>query len=241
MGVWCWRLYENNHTHLIGVKFRLLHQAPQHIDETATLILRQWPGPVADDGEAEHNYIRTSSLQESSDQFPCHLIAVFQNRVVAHCVVRALPPKVSRSKFKRMLKAGLPLAAAKQAAELVGLDPSFLEGDHSDEHAQHNEEQEALEVTVASLVVTPEMRGRGLGKAMCGFAARKASELGGAKQVTFSCRNALVQFYERLGCRKRTGLQRPGVPKVRLGNELYIEIDEQLLHKAEEMIYHFSC
>lgn len=240
MGTWCWYILKSDCC-LRDLRFISLHQAPQYLDDTAMLIHNQWPGPLTENGEAEPNYIRTSGLKESGEQFPSHLIAVFQDRVVAHCVLRSLPQKRSLSKFMRMLKAGVPFDAVKQAVEFAGVDPCVLDQmDIEDKHTHHNKEDQVLEVTVASLVVTPELRGRGLGKAMCGFAARWAYNHGNVERVVFSCSDTLIGFYKKLGCKKKTAKQRPGIPKVRLGNEMYIEIDQELLHKADEIIEKFS-
>ena len=206
------------------------------------LIHRQWPGPVTEEGKSEPNFIRMSSLKESREQFPCHLIAVFQDHVVAHCVIRALPQKRSVSKLARMIKAGVPLGAVKQAAELAGIDARFLEleKDTKQDNVQHGDEQEELEVTVASLVVTPTFRGRGLGKAMCAFAARMAGNHGNVKRVTFSCSNTFIKFYQKLGCKKMAAVPRPGIPPVRLGNEMFVELDKECLCMADEILNHFS-
>ena len=58
------------------VEFLKLHNVPQYTKEVSALVTSQWPVPVTAEGIEEANFVRTSSLNESCDTLPCHLLAL---------------------------------------------------------------------------------------------------------------------------------------------------------------------
>lgn len=227
---------------ITNVEFLKLHDIPHHRAEVSALVTSQWPVPVTAEGIEEANFVRTSSLNESCDTLPCHLLALASKngirQVVAHCVLRetssSRPQDINR--YLKMLKIGLPHAAVQQAMETAGLDPSKLP-DHLEEvefRTTHNL-GELQNVNLSALVVKPEFRGRGLGKAMCAYAAQVASGLG-AQEVIGGCLDELLPFYGKLGVKKRSAKTREGIPKIRLGNEMFLTLDDDVLKKAEKML-----
>ena len=226
-----------------NVEFHKLHDVPQYTKEVSALVTSQWPVPVTSDGIEEANFVRTSSLRDSCNTLPCHLLAMASRngvkQVVAHCVLResqsSRPPDVNR--FFKMLKAGLPLPAVQQAMETAGLDPSIL----SDKDPRELELSpastlgELRNVTLSALVVKPEFRGNGLGKGMCAYAVRVASGLG-AEEVIGGCQDKVRPFYEKMGVKRRRVQQRHGIPKVRLGNEMFLTLDVAAEEQAAKIL-----
>lgn len=226
------------------IGFYKLHEVPQYTEEVSALVTSEWPVPLTAEGIEEANFVRTSSLKESRDTLPCHLLVLASSKgvqqVVAHCVLRetssSRPPDLS--KFLKMLKAGLPRAAVQQSMEVAGLDPSALdEKDPADlELSQSPSRQNSVHnVTLSALVVKPEFRGHGLGKSMCAYAVQVASGLG-VKEVIGGCRNELVLFYEKLGVKKRSTEKRERIPKVRLGNEMFLALDDEIRERAAKIL-----
>lgn len=239
---WLW-YYHHYLSDVSCVKFYKLHDVPQYTKEVSALVTSQWPVPVTAEGIEEANFVRTSSLSESCDSLPCHLLAVDSrngvSQIVAHCVLRetqsSRPPDLNR--FLKMLKLGLPLAAVQQAMETAGLDPAGL----SDKEPEELELSatptlgELRNVTLSALVVKPGFRGRGLGKGMCAYAAQVASGLG-ALEVIGGCRDEVLPFYEKMGVKKRRAQQREGMPGVRLGNEMFLRLDDDIAKQSSEIL-----
>ena len=228
---------------ITDVEFYKLHEVPHYTDEVSALVTSEWPVPLTAEGIEEANFVRTSSLRESRDTLPCHLLALAssngEKQVVAHCVLRETSSSrpTDLNKFLRMLKMGLPLAAVQQSMEVAGLDPSLLSEKHSNElepprppslNPIHN-------VTLSALVVKPEFRGHGLGKSMCAYAVQVACGLG-VKEVIGGCRNELVPFYEKLGVKKRSAEKREQIPRVRLGNEMFVALDDNVREQAAQIL-----
>lgn len=228
---------------ITDVEFYKLHEVPQYTDEVSALVTSEWPVPLTAEGIEEANFVRTSSLKESRDTLPCHLLALASSngvkQVSAHCVLRetssSRPHDLNR--FLRMLKMGLPLSAVQQSMEVAGLDPSLLSAKHSNEleQSQPPSLNPVHNVTLSALVVKPEFRGHGLGKSMCAYAVQVASDLG-VKEVIGGCRNELVPFYEKLGVKKRSAEKREGIPKVRLGNEMFLTLDDKVRERASQIL-----
>ena len=224
---------------ITNVEFLKLHDVPHYTKEVSALVTSQWPVPMTAEGIEEANFVRTSSLSDSCNTLPCHLLALTTRngvkQVVAHCVLResqsSRPPNMNR--FLKMLKIGLPYAAVQQAMETVGLDPSKL-SDEAPGVLEPNLE-ELRNVTLSALVVKPEFRGRGLGKGMCAYAVQVASGLG-AQEVIGGCLDELLPFYRKLGVEKRSGQQREGVPRVRLGNEMFLTLDDDVLKRSSRTL-----
>ncbi|XP_022785650.1 uncharacterized protein LOC111326000 [Stylophora pistillata] len=239
-----WFCYDHCHVARISsVEFYKLHTVPQYTNAATALVTSEWSVPVTAEGIEEPNYVRTSSMIESRDTFPCHLVALATfggvKQVIAHCVLRET--SASRSpdlnKFLRMLRMRLPLPAVQQSMEVAGLDSSVLS-------AKDISESEIVEtptssivhnVTLSSLVVKPEFRGQGLGKSMCAYALQVASGLG-AIEIIGGCKNKLVAFYEKIGVKRRVGLKRKNIPRVRLGNEMFLVIDKEARKQASEIL-----
>ena len=225
------------------VEFYKLHEVSQYTEEVSALVTSEWPVPLTAEGIEEANFVRTSSLKESRDILPCHLLALASSndvkQVVAHCVLRetssSRPPDLN--KFLRMLKMGLPLPAVQQSMEVAGLDPSVLNENHPDEleSSQSPSVNSLHNVTLSALVVKPQFRGHGLGKAMCAYAVQVASSVG-VKEVIGGCRNELVPFYEKLGVKKRSAEKRERMPKVRLGNEMVLVLDDDVSKQAAKIL-----
>ena len=239
-----WFLKRCNKT-LSNVEFYKLHDIPESTEQALALVSSEWPSPLNAEGtDVEPNYVRTSSMQESSDSLPCHLVAVRstdgggRKQVVAHVVLRESPsssPDMTR--FFKMLKAGLPVGAVKQAMQIAGVDPSALTDPGEFERSARPPNKELRNVTVASLVVKPEFRGRGLGRGLCAFAVHVASNLDlGVKEAVGYCKNELVPFYEKLGVKKRVAKTRLGIPKVRLGNEMFVKLDTVPRNQIKELL-----
>lgn len=239
---WLW--YNRHCVHGIShVEFYKLHEVPQYTEEVSALVTSEWPVPLTAEGIEEVNFVRTSSLKESRDALPCHLLALASSngvkQVVAHCVLRetssSTPPDLN--KFLRMLKMGLPLPAVQQSMEVAGLDPSLLNEKDPDELdlSQSSSPNAIHNVTLSALVVKPEFRGRGLGKGMCAYAVQVASGLG-VKEVIGGCRNELVPFYEKLGVKRRSAEKREHIPKVRLGNEMFLTLDDEIREQAAKIL-----
>lgn len=226
-----------------SVEFFKLHDVPQYTGEVSALVTSEWPVPVTAEGIEEANFVRTSSLRDSNNALPCHLLALASRNgvkeVVAHGVLRetqsSRPPNLN--KFLKMLQAGLSLATVRQAMETASLDPSVL----SDKNPREMESSpipsltELRNVTLSALVVKPEFHGRGLGKGMCAYAAQVASGLG-AQEVIGSCLEKVRPFYEKMGVRKRSVEQREGMPRVRLGNEMFVTLDHEAEDKAAKIL-----
>ena len=132
---------------------------------------------------------------------------------------------------------GLPFPAVQQSMEVAGLDPSLLNPKVIDEFEilETPTSSIAHNVTLSSLIVKPEFRGQGLGKSMCAYALQVASSLG-AKEIIGGCKNELVAFYEKIGVKKRVGIKRRNIPRVRLGNEMFLVIDEEARKQASEIM-----
>jgi len=199
---WLW-YYHHYLSDVSCVKFYKLHDVPQYTKELSALVTSQWPVPVTAEGIEEANFVRTSSLSESCDSLPCHLLAGDSrngvSQIVAHCVLRetqsSRPPDLN--KFFKMLKLELPLAAAQQAMEAAGLDPSALsDEDPGLELSPTPTLGELRNVTLSALVVKPGFRGRGLGKGMCAYAAQVSGM--GAQEVIGSCQDEVLSFYEKM-------------------------------------------
>lgn len=228
---------------ITDVEFYKLHETPHYTDEVSELVTSEWPVPLTAEGIEEANFVRTSSLKESRDTLPCHLLALASSngvkQVVAHCVLRETPSSrpPDLNKFLRMLKMGLPLAAVQQSMEVAGLDPSLLSAKDSNELEpfQPPSLNPIDNVTLSALVVKPEFRGHGLGKSMCAYAVQVASGLG-VKEVVGGCRNELVPFYEKLGVKKRSAEKRERIPKVRLGNEMFLALDDNVRDQAAKIL-----
>lgn len=235
-------LWYNRHClrRISNVEFHKLHEVPQYTEEVSALVTSEWPVPVTAEGIEEANFVRTCSLNESCDTLPCYLLAVVTcngvKQVVAHCVLRetsfSRPPDLH--KFTRMLKMGLPLSAVQQSMEVAGFDPSILNEKYS-ELSQTPSLNAIHNVTLSALVVKPEFRGHGLGKGMCAYAAQMASGLG-IKEVIGGCRNELLPFYEKLGVKRRNAEKRERIPKVRLGNEMFLVLDDEAAKQAAEIL-----
>lgn len=239
---WLW-LKRHYMSDFRSVEFFKLHDVPQYTGEVSALVTSEWPVPVTAEGIEEANFVRTSSLRDSCNTLPCHLLALASRNgvkeVVAHGVLRetqsSRPPNLN--KFLKMLKAGLSLATVRQAMETAGLDPSVL----SDKNPREMESSpipsltELRNVTLSALVVKPEFRGLGLGKGMCAYAAQVASGLG-AQEVIGSCLEKVRPFYEKMGVRKRSFEQREGMPRVRLGNEMFVTLDHEAEDKAAKIL-----
>lgn len=239
---WLW-LKRHYMSDFRSVEFFKLHDVPQYTGEVSALVTSEWPVPVTAEGIEEANFVRTSSLRDSNNALPCHLLALASRNgvkeVVAHGVLRetqsSRPPNLN--KFLKMLQAGLSLATVRQAMETAGLDPSVL----SDKNPREMESSpipsltELRNVTLSALVVKPEFRGRGLGKGMCAYAAQVASGLG-AQEVIGSCLEKVRPFYEKMGVRKRSVEQREGMPRVRLGNEMFVTLDHEAEDKAAKIL-----
>ena len=238
-------LWYNRHRvcRITEVEFYKLHDLPHYTDEVSALVTSEWPVPLTAEGIEEANFVRTSSLKESRDALPCHLLALASSngakQVAAHCVLRETSSSRSAdlNKFLRMLKMGLPLAAIQQSMEVAGLDPSLLTAKHSDElEPSHPPSLNSLHnVTLSALVVNPEFRGYDLGKSMCAYAIQVASGLG-VKEVVGGCRNELVPFYDKLGVKKKSAEKRERIPKVRLGNEMFLALDENVREQAANIL-----
>lgn len=238
-------LWYNRHRvrRMTDVELYKLHEVPHYTDEVSALVTSEWPVPLTAEGIEEANFVRVSSLKESRDTLPCHLLALVSSnevkQVAAHCVLRetssSRPPDLN--KFLRMLKMGLPLAAVQQSMEVAGLDPSLLSAEHSNElqPSQPPSLNPIHNVTLSALVVKPELRGHGLGKSMCAYAVQVASSLG-VKEVIGGCRNELVAFYEKLGVKKRSAEKRERIPKVRLGNEMFLALDDNVREQAAQIL-----
>ena len=239
---WLW--YSHHYVSAFtNVEFHKLHDVPQYTKEMSALVTSQWPVPVTAEGIEEANFVGTSSLRDSCNTLPCHLLAVASTNgiklVVAHCVLResqsSRPPDVNR--FLKMLKAGLPLPAVQQAMVTAGLDPSIL----SDKDPRELELSlapspgELRNVTLSALVVKPEFRGHGLGKGMCAYAVQVASGLG-AQEVTGGCQDKVRPFYEKMGVKRRPVQQRKGIPRVRLGNEMFLTLDDAAEEQAAKIL-----
>ena len=242
-------LWYNHHRNprITDVEFYKLQEVPHYTDEVSALVTSEWPVPLTAEGIEEANFVRTSSLKESRDTLPCHLLALAScngvKQVCAHCVLRETSSSrpLDLNKFLRMLKMGLPLAAVQQSMEVAGLDPSLLSAKYPNElepsrppslNPIHN-------VTLSALVVKPEFRGHGLGKSMCAYAVQVASGLG-VKEVIGGCRNELVLFYEKLGVKKRSAEKRERIPKVRLGNEMFLALDDNVKEQAAQILTSYS-
>lgn len=239
---WFW--YKRSHVaRVTNVEFYKLHVVPQYTKDASSLVTSEWSVPVTAEGIEEPNYVRTSSMIESRDAFPCHLVALGTfdgvKQVIAHCVLRetsaSRPPDLN--KFIRMLKMGLPFPAVQQSMEVAGLDPSLLNPKVIDEFEilETPTSSIAHNVTLSSLIVKPDFRGQGLGKSMCAYALQVASSLG-AKEIIGGCKNELVAFYEKIGVKKRVGIKRRNIPRVRLGNEMFLVIDEEARKQASEIM-----
>ncbi|XP_078346537.1 uncharacterized protein LOC144631836 [Oculina patagonica] len=225
------------------VEFYKLHEVPQYTEEVSALVTSEWPVPLTAEGIEEANFVRTSSLKESRDTLPCHLLALAssngEKQVVAHCVLKEM--SFSRSpdlnKFRKMLKMGLSFPAVQQYMEVAGLDPSLLNKKDSEELelSQTPSPNTIHNITLSALVVKPEFRGRGLGKGMCAYAVQVASGLG-VKEVIGGCRNELVPFYQKLGVKKRSAEKRDRIPKVRLGNEMFVALDDDIREQAAKLL-----
>lgn len=242
--VMSWLWYSHDYlSAFINVEFHKLHDVPQYAKEVLALVTSQWPVPVTAEGIEEANFVRTSSLRDSCNTLPCHLLAVPSTngikQVVAHCVIResqsSRPPDVNR--FLKMLKAGLPLPAVQQAMGTAGVDPSIL----SDKDPRELELSpaptpgELRNVTLSALVVKPEFRGHGLGKGMCTYAVQVASGLG-AQEVIGGCQDKVRSFYEKMGVKRRRVEQREGIPRVRLGNEMFLTLDDAAEEQAAKIL-----
>ena len=238
-------LWYNRHRNrrITDVEFYKLHEVPHYTDEVSALVTSEWPVPLTAEGIEEANFVRTSSLKESRDTLPCHLLALASSngvkQVVAHCVLRETSSSrpTDLNKFVRMLKMGLPLAAVQQSMEIAGLDPSLLSEKHSDELEPYQPPSlnQIHNVTLSALVVKPEFRGHGLGKSMCAYAVQVASGLK-VKEVIGGCRNELVPFYEKLGVKKRSAEKRERIPRVRLGNEMFLALDDNVREQAAQIL-----
>ena len=191
-----------------AIEFRRLHEVPKFAPETKALVLSEWPSRTYVFDEDN------SSFDESSDVFPCHVIATAVTEGKRHVVAHAkLYGKDSADliKFQQMLKV---VGAVKQAMQASGVDPDSLDLNSSDTLPPS---VHVCKVHVANLVVKPEVRGLGLGKSMCAFAAQVASTIG-AIQIEATCEKQFVPFYERLGMRRKGIAEnaRKDIPKVRL-------------------------
>ena len=74
---------------------------------------------------------------------------------------------------------------------------------------------------------------------MCAYAVQVASGLG-VKEVIGGCRNELVLFYEKLGVKKRSAEKRERIPKVRLGNEMFLALDDNVKEQAAQILTSYS-
>ena len=214
-----------------AIEFRRLHEVPEFAPEAKALVLSEWPSRTYVFDEDN------SSFDESSDVFPCHVIATAVTEGKRHVVAHAkLDGKDSADliKFQQMLKVGLPVGAVKQAMQVSGVDPDSLDLNSSDTVPPPDD---VRKVHVANLVVKPELRGLGLGKSMCAFAAQVASTIG-TTQIKATCEKQFVPFYERLGMRRKGIAEnaRRDIPKVRLGIELYYDIGEDSLKEGEQLL-----
>ena len=240
---WLWYNRHYFRDDITDVEFHKLHDVPHYTEEVSALVTSQWPVPVTAEGIEEANFVRTSSLSESCNSLPCHLLALGSRngvkQVVAHCVLRetrsSRPPDLNR--FLKMQEFGLPPAAVQQAMEASGLDPSLLSDKDPGkfELSPTPTLRELRNVTLSALVVKPEFRGRGLGKGMCAYAVQVASGLG-AREVIGGCRDEVLSFYEKLGVKKRGARQREGIPKVRLGNEMYLTLNDDGVNQSAKIL-----
>ncbi|EDO42066.1 predicted protein [Nematostella vectensis] len=222
------------------VKFYRLHNTSNLVDPTADLLLLQWPNNYGDphfDGNVK------ASLLKSSVNLPCHLIAVadglIRKEVVAHCAIPVKPRGIPHSykKFAKMIKVGVPIESAKKAAKLAGLDPDMLDDFPFLLKQEEEPKHSPKEGVISFLIVKPEYRGNGLGKGICAFAMETAKELGIEKLTIFSCPQDVVPFFEKMGFVKVEADKRPkGVPKVRLHNEMEVELTERVMLNAKEYI-----
>lgn len=238
---WLW--YNRHYVpRITNVEFYKLHEVPQYTKGVSALVTSEWPVPVTAEGIEEPNYVRTSSMNESCDTFPCHLVALAERtgvkQVIAHCVLRetssSRPPDLN--KFIRMLKMGLPFSAVQQSMEVAGFDPSVINDKDLDElELSETPSSTVHNVTLSALVVKPEFRGHGLGKSMCAYALQVASGLG-VREIIGGCKNELVAFYEKLGVKKRSGVIRERIPRVRLGNEMFLVIDDEATKQAAKIL-----
>ena len=232
--------YKKTRKTLSAVRFSKLHDASEFTRSARELVSAEWPsrGEALFDSE-EPNAVEPSSFEQSCDTLPCHVIATAlvngERQVVGHAVMRHGNSK-SLQRFRKMLQAGVPVGAVKQAMRTSGLDPSAL--DCLPDTEPHPSPPE-LEVQASSLVVKPEFRGLGLGKSMCAFLLQVASDIG-AVQVVGGCRDELVPYYERLGMGRRAPkVIRKDMPKVRIGNEMYLDVSGDIVHRAEQQLAAF--
>lgn len=236
-----WQSYHSKTT--LNVHFQRLHDCPKLVNDTAVLLLQEWPSPEGNHGEPERNFVRTASLYESSDKFPCHLVAyTTDNEVLAHVTLSISNNSNSRSysKYVKMLQHGVPLAAVKNSAKLAGLDTDFLDSPGILEHTfDSTQDSSGYEGYVSSLLVKPSYRGFGLGKAMCGYAVLMAKELKIAK-VVFGCSDKVLPFYQKMGVCRDIASKRDDIPTVKLGNNMYLDLGDDVIERAQSVMSKYT-
>lgn len=232
-----WQLYDKRKPH--QVKFCKLHSCPSLAGQTAAMLLQEWPSPVGNHGNPEIHFVRTSSLYESSDKLPCHLVAVIEtadgrNEVVGHAMISSNTDYhvEDRNKYINMIQKGVPLTSVKMSAKLAGIDSSFLD-DPDIKNVLLKKDCVVQEACLTSLLVKPGYRGHGLGKGMCAYAITVSQELG-IRRLVGGCADKLVPFYEKMGVCRMKGIRREDMPSVRLGNQMYLDLNPDVIQKAEK-------